>query len=566
MERKLPELLAPAGSAEALDAALLAGADAVYMGGTQFNARMNAKNFDRQALADAVKKCHARGAKAYVTLNTLLLDKQMNEALNYAAFLYEIGVDALITADMGLALELHKRMPDFPLHASTQMSGHNADAAKFLAEIGFERMVCARELSYENIRTLTAGSPIEIEAFVHGALCVCHSGQCLFSSVVGGRSGNRGECAQPCRLPYNGKYPLSLKDNCLAGHIRELIDSGVASLKIEGRMKSPEYVYEVVSTYRKLLDEHRNAGQKELDRLAGVFSREGFTDGYFVGKINMGMLGTRTEGDKKNSTKTFVKMKDNGAVGAPYEVERVPLAPIEPYSVKRNPPPPKKKKSGRFYKPASIPQNVTKYLSEVYMPLDRFDGRKANGVLMPPVIPDSEIPLVRAALKKAKEQGAKHLLVGNVGHIALAKESGLILHGDYRLNVTNSSAAAFYEGIFEDLILSPELILPQARDIGGEKSFIVYGRLPLMTLEKPVGTDRLRDRRNVEFPILNEGGRDIIFNSLPTYMGDRMKLLYDAGIRNEHYIFTLEGPKECETVLDYCEKGLPTKREVRRIK
>ncbi|MBQ8911840.1 MAG: U32 family peptidase, partial [Clostridia bacterium] len=281
MKRNLHELLSPAGSPEALRAALLAGAAAVSLGGTLFNARMNARNFDRPAIIKAVKDCHERGVRLYVTQNTLVVDRQMKDALEFAGFLYEAGVDALIVADLGLALEIKKRFPDFPLHASTQMSGHNVKAAEFLKELGFERMVCARELSGENIRTLCKSSPIEIEAFVHGALCVSHSGQCLFSSIVGGRSGNRGECAQPCRLPYNGKYPLSLKDNCLAGHVKELIDMGVASLKIEGRMKSPEYVYSVVSAYRGLLDEQRDATAEEIRRLADVFSRDGFTDGYF---------------------------------------------------------------------------------------------------------------------------------------------------------------------------------------------------------------------------------------------------------------------------------------------
>ena len=561
----LPELLAPAGSMEALDAALKAGADAVYIGGTQLNARMNAKNFDRPGLIEAVKKCHARGVKLYVTLNTLVLDREMNEALSYAAFLYEAGVDALITADLGLSLEIRKRMPDFPLHASTQMSGHNAEAAKFLASLGFERMVCARELSRGNLKELIKNSPIEIEAFVHGALCVCHSGQCLFSSIVGGRSGNRGLCAQPCRLPYNGKYPLSLKDNCLAGHLSELISMGVSSLKIEGRMKSPDYVYAVVSVYRRLLDLRRDAGEKETAELSSVFSREGFTDGYYTGKISGAMLGVRTDADKQASAGARVRQKEAPARGEPYELSRPPVV-IEPYRTVRAPKPPKQAKSARFYKSSSIFSGAERKLDAIYLPLDRFEKGKANGVLFPPVITDGELAQTREKLIEAKKNGALHALVGNVGHIALAKELGFVLHGDYRLNIYNSSAASFWEGICRDVILSPELILPQARDIGGEKSFIVYGRLPLMTLEKPVGADSLRDRRNVVFPILREGGRDIVFNSLPIYMGDRKKPLIDAGILNEHYIFTLEGPKECQTVLDYYEKGLPTKREVRRIK
>lgn len=566
MTKKLPELLAPAGSPRALEAALCGGADAVYIGGTLFSARMSAENFDRPAILRAVEDCHQLGVRLYVTLNTLITDRQMRSALEFASFLYEAGADALITADVGLALEIKKRMPDFPLHASTQMSGHNTEAARFLKKLGFERMVCARELSAENLKVLIASSPIETEVFVHGALCVSHSGQCLFSSIVGGRSGNRGECAQPCRLPYNGRYPLSLKDNCLAGHLRELTDMGAASLKIEGRMKSPEYVYETVSMYRKLLDEGRDASEKELSRMAEVFSREGFTDGYFTGKLSSAMLGTRTAGDKKNSERISVQMKNPQVRDLPYTVRRELSETVEPYGMHRNPSPPKRKKSGRFYKVSSIPENAGKHLAEIYLPLDRFDGRKANGVLFPPVITDLELPKVKELLKKAREHGACHALVGNVGHIALAKELGFVLHGDYRLNITNGASASFFEEIFEDVILSPELILPQARDICGEKSFIVYGRLPLMTLEKPLGADSLKDRRNAVFPVLKEGGREVVFNSLPIYMGDRMALLRDAGILNEHYIFTTEGPKECETVLEYCEKGLPTKREVRRIK
>jgi collagenase-like PrtC family protease len=546
-----------------LRAALLAGADAVYIGGTLFNARMNARNFDRPAIEKAVKDCHEKGVKLYVTLNTLIFDRQMKDALDFAGFLYKAGVDALIIADLGLSLEIKKRYPAFPLHASTQMSGHNVKAAEFLKDLGFERMVCARELSKENIRTLCADSPIEIEAFVHGALCVSHSGQCLFSSVVGGRSGNRGECAQPCRLPYNGKYPLSLKDNCLAGHVKELIDMGVASLKIEGRMKSPEYVYSVVSAYRRLLDEERNATPGEIRHLADVFSRDGFTDGYFLSKITPQMNGVRREADVKASEKTAVRIKDIAPERAPVVIDR-PKGEDLPYTFKRNPKPPKRKESARFYKASSIPEKHE--LSEIYLPLDRFDGRKANGVLLPPVIPDGEYESVKAALLEAKKKGAIHAMVGNIGHIALAKECGLTMHGDYRLNVTNSAAASFYGEIFEDLLLSPELILPQVRDVGGEKSFIVYGRLPLMTLEKPVGTELLRDRKGASFPVLNEGGRDLVFNCLPTYMGDRTKLLDEAGVYNRHYFFTLEGPKESETVLHYYKIGMPLKKEVRRIK
>ncbi|MBO7341122.1 MAG: U32 family peptidase, partial [Clostridia bacterium] len=240
--RKLPELLAPAGTPEALAAALDAGADAVYFGGTDFNARLRAANFTPDAMREAVKLCHAFGAKAYLTLNTLVTDRELPRAVEVAKEAYLCGIDALIVADLGAAAAIHEAIPDFELHASTQCAGHNAAAAAELSKLGFSRMVIARESSKADMQHFLAESELELEVFVHGALCVSHSGQCLFSSLVGGRSGNRGECAQPCRLPdARGKYPLSLKDLSLAEHVPELIEMGVHSLKIEGRLKSPEY-------------------------------------------------------------------------------------------------------------------------------------------------------------------------------------------------------------------------------------------------------------------------------------------------------------------------------------
>ena len=253
---KLPELLSPAGSLKALMAAIDGGADAVYFGAPDFNARIRAQNFSDGELEEAFRLCHAYGVKAYVTLNTLVLDREAENFVRTAEKIYRMGADAAIVADLGGAAYLKKYLPELELHASTQMSCHSAAGAVELAKLGFSRVVCARELSYENICSITENSPVEIEMFVHGALCVSHSGQCLFSSLVGGRSGNRGECAQPCRLPFSvggkEKYPLSLKDLCLAPYIPQIIDSGVASLKIEGRMKSPEYVRAVTSVYRRL--------------------------------------------------------------------------------------------------------------------------------------------------------------------------------------------------------------------------------------------------------------------------------------------------------------------------
>ena len=298
----LPELLAPAGDRGALLAAVAAGADAVYVGGKSFGARAFAKNFDIAELEDAVEYCHLHGVKLYVTVNTLVFDREMDELVAYARELWRIGVDAIITADLGAIRAIRAALPELEIHASTQMSVHSTDGAIAAEAVGCSRVVPARELSLENIKRMVNDAPTEVEVFLHGALCVCHSGQCLMSSMVGGRSGNRGECAQPCRLPYNGgRAVLSLRDLSYADHVTELIESGVASLKIEGRMKSPDYVYTVVSTYRALLDEHRNATAKENDRLAKVFSRGGFTDGYLTGKTKDGMTGVRSRRDKENS-------------------------------------------------------------------------------------------------------------------------------------------------------------------------------------------------------------------------------------------------------------------------
>lgn len=299
---KLPELLAPAGDMDCLIAAVRGGADAVYLGARSFGARAYAKNFEIDELARAVIYAHAHGVKIYVTVNTLLTDGELSEAVALAKRLYEIGVDALIVADLGLVRRLRLELPEMELHASTQMSVHNTFGADEAYKLGCSRVVLAREVNGRDIERITERCLAETEVFLHGALCVCHSGQCLFSSLVGGRSGNRGECAQPCRLPYSGGYPLSLTDLSLAEHIPSLIKSGAASLKIEGRMKSPDYVYTVTSIYRSLLDECRTPTKNELTRLLRAFSRGGFTDGYYTEKIeSRSMLGVRSQDDKAAS-------------------------------------------------------------------------------------------------------------------------------------------------------------------------------------------------------------------------------------------------------------------------
>ena len=296
------ELLAPAGSMEALRAAVCNGADAVYLGADTFNARMNARNFSAADLQEAVVYCHVRGVKVHLTLNTLVLDREMPRAAELIRLAASCGVNAFIVQDLGVVSLCRQLAPDVPIHASTQMSIHSLEGVMEAAALGCSRVVLARELPAEEIAHICKKSPVEIEVFVHGALCMCYSGQCYLSSVIGRRSGNRGQCAQPCRLPYgygrfeSTRYPLSLKDNCLVGELDELRRMGVASIKIEGRMKRPEYVAIVTRAYRTVL----NGGKlmpSDLQELETAFSRQGFTDGYFRGQTGSDMFGRRQEGE-----------------------------------------------------------------------------------------------------------------------------------------------------------------------------------------------------------------------------------------------------------------------------
>lgn len=300
------ELLVPAGGVEQFIAAVENGVDAVYIGGHLFNARINAGNFSDEELQAAVDFAHKRSVKVFVTMNTLMTDDELDGALKYAAFLYEAGVDALIIQDLGLGKLIREYMPDFPLHLSTQATVCDAMGAETALRLGYERVVLSRELSLAEIRQICSSTEADIEVFVHGALCVCYSGQCQLSRYFGGRSGNRGLCAQPCRLPYmtfdeKGKpvdtvrYPLSPKDQCLIDHLGDLADAGVLSFKIEGRMKSAEYVAVVTSIYRKYLDLYYEKGRYTVDpadRLAleQIFNRGGFTDGYYHGDSSMDIM------------------------------------------------------------------------------------------------------------------------------------------------------------------------------------------------------------------------------------------------------------------------------------
>ncbi len=677
---RLPELLSPAGSFAALRAAIDGGADAVYMGGASFNARMNADNFSTDSMFEAVKLAHSYGVKLYQTINIMVLDRERDELLRSAEESAKAGIDAFIVSDLGAAELLHAYLPEMPLHASTQMSVHNTDGAKLLGKYGFSRVVPARELPRDDIKHMVDNCGLDVEMFVHGALCVSHSGQCLFSSMVGGRSGNRGLCAQPCRLPYacdgmrvSDKYPLSLKDLSLSSHIKEIIDSGVSSLKIEGRMKSPEYVRGVTNIWRQLLDEGRDAQAFERRRLEELFSRGGFTDGYYTKSIGYGMLGIRSDEDKQASREVerfnkitrkspidmtvvmrsgepaslTLKYKDKcvtvtgdvpmEAINAPLDEQSVRkcmaklgetpfllgkfelvldgrlMMPISALNSlrrggaeqllelindkkevvfgnmktacpKRSP---KKRNVGRFYTSENITHSARDYFDIILLPLDKFtdfDG-SADGFWMPEVIFDSEWGKVREKLQKAAEKSPEYIVISNLGQIKTVREifPEAELIADFRFNIGNAGTAEFFEkNGFESYVASPELTLPQLRDLRGAKAAIVYGRIPLMLLEKCVikelygnetscnicgkGEARMKDRRGFVFPIIRAAEhRNIVLNSMPTYMADRQDKLSSAGITDRHFIFTTERCDEVDRVIEAYKFCREPKSEVRRI-
>jgi len=295
------EILSPAGSFEALKAAIDSGADAVYFGGRAFSARKNAVNLSNEEITEALSFAHLRGARMYAAVNTLMTDTELAECFDFIKFCYESGVDGIIVQDPGLCRIIRKHFPDFRIHASTQMTVHNLAGVKVAEKMGFSRVVLSRELSFDDIKYIAQNTNLELEVFVHGALCMSYSGQCLMSSFLGGRSGNRGACAQPCRLPYTllnsqgdeisqrEKYLLSLKDLCLVEYISQLKEAGVTSLKIEGRMKSAAYVSGVTGIYNK----YRNGGKVSPDNmelLKNIFSRDGFTQGHFKDEHGRNML------------------------------------------------------------------------------------------------------------------------------------------------------------------------------------------------------------------------------------------------------------------------------------
>ena len=678
------ELLSPAGSPESVIAAVQSGADAVYLGFGDYNARRGAQNFTLEEFKKAVRYCRIRGCKVYVTLNTLVSDREIEGAVRCARAAAMYGASGIIVQDLGLVRILREAVPDIPLHASTQMSIHNLAGAEAAAAMGISRVVLARELNLEQIRFISKNASVETEIFVHGALCFCHSGQCYMSSLIGRRSGNRGMCAQPCRMQYSlggrmDDYPLSLKDNCLINDLDAITEAGVACVKIEGRMKRPEYTAIVTGIYSRALKEQRKPTPEEMKMLEDAFSRNGFTRGYFTGdrKDMFGVRGkapdsaeklfavsrksysdgelrrvpvhiyTLCEKDKPlrgaasdeegnrvtaegpvpqpagkvNLTETYITEQMYKTGGTPYNcVENraktdpglfVPCSELN--DLRRRLLAQLTEKRGaapqvRSEKIPPMPQNIAaitdpRFIVQVrtaeqlsgeiaelkpayvYVPLELaaekpqlLEPFRNNGTVpvavMPRVVADDQVEEITALLQKVRETGLEEVLVGNIGHVYMARSAGLKLRGDFGLNTFNSySLQHLKDQNFLSATASFELRIGQIRDLRKplDTEMIVYGRVPLMVSDQCIISGsagrcachtpgQLADRMGAVFPVVKEYGcRNVIYNAHKIYLADKMEDLNDAGLWGLRLLFSTESGREAAEILR-CYMGLSSYR------
>ena len=668
------ELLAPAGSMDALRAAVQNGANAVYLGCGPFNARQSAKNFTPQALKEAVKYCHVRGVDVHLTLNTLVADREMTQIAELIRHAATCCVDAFIVQDLGVVQLCRQIAPHIPVHGSTQMTVHSLPGVLLCAAMGMKRVVLSRELSREEIRYICANSPIEIEVFAHGALCMCYSGQCYMSAMIGGRSGNRGRCAQPCRQSYGyhhweEKYPLSLKDNCLVPYLQELEEMGVASLKLEGRMKKPEYVATVTAVYRKALDEAA-VTQSMVDALMNAFNRQGFTDGYYTARVNRKMFGVREDvkddpewlqaarNSYENGETQLVDVSFRGVVSVdgssltvfdpegrmcrvegpmPELARNVPLSgsalaqriaktggtPYRCVEVRTHVDPGltisaasinamrrdalnqltalrARREEKPLRKPAPVPaypgakglpgltiqvtsrEQITPKLlnteaTMLYVPIHiLLDDMKLFRELMhhgriaavlPRIVHDGELPRLQHQLSDLRDLGVRDVLVGNLGLLAPAREAGMRIHGDFGLNIYNSSAMKVMRDLeMASATVSFEATLPQIRDMSKavNTELIAYGRLPLMVTEHCLmknrtgecscqnSTTKLIDKTGAEFPVIKDGNscRSVLLNGKKLSWLDRQDDLAKLGLWGIRLYFTTENAREVDRVLN----------------
>ena len=675
------ELLAPAGSMEALYAAVQNGANAVYLGCGTFNARQSAKNFTPQTLTEAIKYCHIRGVQVHLTVNTLVSDRETDECAELIRHAAASGVDAFIVQDLGVVQMCRRIAPKVPVHGSTQMTVHSLSGVLFCAAMGITRVVLSRELSREEVRYICRNSPIEIEVFAHGALCMSYSGQCYLSSAIGGRSGNRGRCAQPCRQCYGysrreNRYPLSLKDNCLVGYLQELDQMGVACIKLEGRMKRPEYVAAVTDVYRRALDTG-NVSKPMMDALLTAFNRQGFTDGYYSGKLGKSMFGIREEREEDSTWLRLARQSyeavENQLVDVKFhavvcpEYSSLTVTDPEGRSCTASGPVPQVARTqlltqedlaARLSKTGGTPYRCTVVTAQIspglmltaaainalrrdalnqltalrgrrdtamllrlrkqphysgnrerpdytvsvtsreqitakllklnpavlYVPLHilaadlEFTQQLARRVrvaaALPRIVHDGEMPSVREAMRAVRAQGVREVLVGNLGLLIPAREAGMLIRGDFGLNIYNSlSMQMLRELEMQSATLSFEMTLPQVRDIskGVPCELIAYGRLPLMVTENclfkgktgecacHMGTTKLVDKTGAEFPVIRDGNscRSVLLNGKKLYWLDRQNDLARLGLWALRLNFTTENAKEVDHVVTSCITPTP---------
>ncbi len=575
--RNRPEILAPAGSPEALRAGVENGADAVYLGLQGFNARANATNFTTENLPEAVAYCHARGVRVYLTLNTLLLDRELPRLAAMLQAAAQAGVDAAIVQDLAVVALARRFAPGLPLHASTQMTLHNTPGFRAALALGFSRVVAPRELARQEIATLCRLGRPEVEVFVHGAHCMSVSGQCAFSAVLGGRSGNRGNCAQPCRLPARGaagEYALSLKDLSLLPHLQALAGMGVASFKIEGRMKGPDYVAAAVAACRSALQ-----GEKpDMENLRMVFSREGFTDSYFQATLGSHMLGRRTQADLAATAQVRQRLS---APATPVPIKNQPAPPEQQASVPKLPVRLPKACPARPFALRLRLQNAEQLFPEaeqaglISLPLGELERQprliqKLGSRLvaeLPPVLFEQQHEKAFALLQRLAKGGLAGVSIGNLAQLEQAKALGLTLHGGYSLNIFNSLALEEYAKLgLADATLSYELKLRQIADMRAclPCGILAYGHLPVMlTRNCPVrGKDGcsgcnkqrfLTDRKGNRIPVDCAWGLSTLYNPHVLYLAHRSG--WQKGLSFGTLYFTRETREQCRKVYQLYSRG-----------
>ena len=656
------ELLSPAGNYRALTAAVQSGADAVYIGGPGFNARQSADNFTIEDIKKCADYCHLYGVDLHVAVNTLIKERELDELAEYARELNRANVDALIVQDLGAARLIKNICPDMTLHASTQMTVTSVEGVKYLEKQGFSRVVLARELTKSEIENIVKNTNAEIEVFVHGALCMCYSGQCLMSSIIGGRSANRGRCAQPCRLPYElsdskNIYALSPKDLALVNELSELKRIGVKSLKIEGRLKRAEYVSAVTGIYRKYLDCGGKITDADMTELKNAFSRSGFTDGYFKDKTGAGMMSHKTPGNvsdniftdaakrrteenanvRKIPVSIYASLKENDvlrvtmtdgdynsvtaegtlkaekAINAPMDADKLtvqlnklgqtPFSAEEVYTdidegiiipvreinetrrracemligerIKRDTKSEtefvwghkNKKENKRVLLTAECEtieqarECIDAGIDVLYVPQSVYDEiGDTNSPFFRNGIGDTKVVVRALDIFEKEKITADSVMVSSpaAADYYRIKE----LYGGTRLNVYNSLTADEFK-YMELVTLSPELNIGEARaaakNTAAKCEVIAYGRITLMLMKNcPVkalgkcikGVQKLRDRKNQEFPILcSPSCIARLINSKPIFTADKITDILSIGADAMRLIFTVESAEETAKII-----------------